>query len=110
MYRLVHTLPQYPYRSQRMEFVNRRTNRNRDGAALVVGTTHMTMALPTYARADRVGEVHDLVVDTSGFNKDEGTVSQEVVGRIIKTFIKNEPNNVGVVVPKMKCKIHWIDG
>ena len=29
---LVNTLPQYPYRPQRMEIVNRRTNRNRDGA------------------------------------------------------------------------------
>ena len=85
-------------------------NLNDSELALIIGTTHMAMAPPTYARADCAGQVHDLVVNTSGFEKEDGTVSFEVVGRMIETFMKNEPNTQGVVVPTMKYKIHWIDG
>ena len=72
----------------------------------------MAMALQTYAyaRGDHVGQVHNLVVDKSGFDKEDGTVSHEVVGRIIETFMKNKPNKQGVVVRTLKYKIHWIDG
>ena len=85
-------------------------NLNNPDITLVIGTTHMAMALPTYARADHIGQIHDLVVDTSGFDEEQGTISPEVVGRIIQTFMKLEPDAYGANAPTLKYKIHWIDG
>ena len=70
----------------------------------------MAMALPTYARSDRNGLVHDMVVDISGFDMETGTISPEIVGRIIETYNKPEPNEYGVIVPTTKYMVHWIDG
>ena len=70
----------------------------------------MAMVLRTYAKADRIGQVHDTVVDILGFDRELGTNSPEVVGRIIEAFVKPEPNEYGVVVPTTKYKVYWIDG
>ena len=75
-----------------------------------IGTTHMAMALPTYSRADRNGRVHDIVVDISGFDNETGTVTPEMIGRIIETYDKIEPNDYGVEAPITKYMVHWIDG
>ena len=51
-----------------------------------------------------------MVVDVSGFDTETGTISPEVVGRIIATYVKPEPDEYGNVVPTMKYMVHWIDG
>ena len=38
-------------------------NLNESSLSMPIGTTHMAMALPTYARSNRNGLVHDMVVD-----------------------------------------------
>ena len=59
----------------------------------------MAMTMPTYAKAHLIGQVHDLVVDISGFDKELGTISPEVIGRIIETFVKPEHDDYGVIIP-----------
>ena len=54
-------------------------NLNERSLSMAIGTTHMAMALPTYARSDRNGIVHDMVVDVSGFDMETGTVLPKVV-------------------------------
>ena len=85
-------------------------NLNEHSLSMPIGTTHMAMALPTYSRADRHGHVHDTVVDISDIDMEAGTISPEVVGRIIETYNKLEPNKYGVNVPNTKYMVHWIDG
>ena len=85
-------------------------NLNDHSLSMPIGTTHMAMALPTYGKADCNGHVHDLVVDISGFDTETGTVSPEVVGRIIETYNKIEPDDYGVNIPTTKYMVHWLDG
>ena len=85
-------------------------NVNEESPSMPIGTTHMAMALLTYAKGDKIGKARDLVVDISGFDRESGTISPEVIGRIIKVYNKPELNEYGVDLPTQKYMVHWIDG